>query len=127
MTTVAPLSPVADTARPSRRGFAGMVLVGTALALAGCGRKPGRVIPAEDAGPDAAAYPRTYPVTRLDPPGTVPPSATIIPPAPTDTSTPATPPTLPQTPQQTYPQIIRPQDLQPGGALGTSGTFPARP
>ena len=124
-----PVKTVLTEARPSRRGFTGLMLAGVALALTGCGRKPSHVIPAEDAGPDAIAYPRAYPDTRLDPPGTVPPSAAVIPPAP-DTATPTTPTLAPPpstAPKPAYPQIIRPEDLQPNGVLGSTGTFPTKP
>jgi len=124
-------------ARPGRRRFVGMALAGAATLLAGCGRKPSRVDPPEDAGPDALRYPWAYPNKNSDPHGTVPPSQAVVPPGTTPapatqtpaTQTPATasPPPRPLPPQQSYPKIITPQDLQPNGSLGGSGTWPDKP
>ncbi len=115
------------TTQPSRRRFAGMVLSGAALLLAGCGRKPSRVLPDPADGPDALLFPHNYPNNKADPPGTVPPSAATIPPAPPpeDTTSSVPSPAQPEPAKQVYPKIIRPEDLQPGGSLLGTGTWPS--
>jgi hypothetical protein len=109
-----------------------MVLAGAVLVLTGCGRKPGRVLPAEDAGPDAALYPRAYPNKNSDPAGSVAPTADTMPGAQNPPGTPAPAPApaalpQPETPKQLYPKIVRPEDMQPGGALGNTTSWQNNP
>ncbi len=110
---------------PGRRRFTGLILAGLTLALSGCGRKPGRVDPPEDAGPEAALFPHRYPDLRKDPPPTVPPSAAVIPPAPQSTNqAPAVPsPPVAVPAPSPYPKILRPEDMTPNAVLNSTGSW----
>ncbi|MEI6987173.1 MAG: hypothetical protein WCK65_13690 [Rhodospirillaceae bacterium] len=105
------------------------VLVLVATGLGGCGKKPGHVDPPEDAGPDSKYFPRVYPNTKYDPqprggaqvaaPGTAGPAGTAGTAGPHGTAAPAELP--PMVPTQSYPRIIRPDDLTPTSALSLPG------
>ena len=77
----------------------------TLPALEGCGKKPKQLDPPEDAGPEAAKFPHSYPNSKYDP---VPPSR------------PATRPG-PMVPADPFPPIIRPEELNNPATLAVPG------
>ena len=90
------------SARPTlARWLLPMLLALTLPALEGCGRKPKLLDPPEGAGPEAAQFPRSYPVSKSGPPKGAQPE--------------------PLQPAEAYPQIIRPETLGDPTALSAPG------
>jgi len=104
----------------SRRLAAALLLAALALpVLEGCGKKPAHLDPPEGSGPDASKFPLNYPSASRDPlPTGAQPQAgkagvAAPPPAPE-----------PMVPVQSYPPIIRPENITPNSAIALPGQTP---
>lgn len=85
--------------------------------LGGCGKKASRLDPPEGSGPDAALFPRTYPNPRYDPrpsgKGLGDGAGAVQPQAPGGAALP---------PVESYPKVMKPEDLTNFSPLGQNNS-----